>query len=45
VAARYDDKYVRENGQWKLKKMARTPYFTVPLREGWAQPDRLKMGK
>jgi hypothetical protein len=45
VAARYDDEYVRQNGQWKFKSMKLTPYFTVPLREGWAQEDRLKMGR
>lgn len=44
VAARYDDEYVRLNGQWKFKKMALTPYFMVPLKEGWAQDDLLKMG-
>ena len=44
VAARYDDEYVRRNGQWKFRKMALTPYFMVPLREGWAQPNRIKMG-
>ncbi|HLK85962.1 MAG TPA: nuclear transport factor 2 family protein [Candidatus Binataceae bacterium] len=44
VAARYDDEYVRHNGQWKFKKMALTPYFMVPLKEGWAQEDLLKMG-
>ena len=45
VAARYDDEYAKENGQWKFKKMHLTPYFTVPLKEGWAQEDRLKMGR
>ncbi|MGE0821901.1 MAG: nuclear transport factor 2 family protein [Candidatus Binatia bacterium] len=45
VAARYDDEYVKENGHWKFKKMHLTPYFTVPLKEGWAQEDRLKMGR
>ena len=45
VAARYDDEYVKQNGQWKFTKMNLTPYFTVPLREGWAQEDRLKMGR
>ena len=44
VAARYDDEYVRQNGHWKFKKMALTPYFMVPLKEGWAQDDLLKMG-
>ena len=45
VAARYDDEYSKQNGQWKFTKMNLTPYFTVPLREGWAQEDRLKMGR
>ena len=35
----------KQNGQWKFKSMNLTPYFTVPLREGWAQEDRLKMGR
>jgi ketosteroid isomerase-like protein len=45
VAARYDDEYVKQNGQWRFKRMHLTPYFAVPLREGWAQEDRLKMGR
>ncbi len=45
VAARYDDEYVKQNGQWKFKKMGLIPYFMVPLREGWAQEDRVKMGR
>ncbi len=45
VAARYDDEYVRQDGVWKFKKMSLTPYFTVPFKEGWAQEDRLKMGR
>jgi hypothetical protein len=43
VAARYNDEYVRQNGQWKFSKMSLVPYFMVPLKEGWAQEDRLKM--
>ena len=43
VAARYDDEYVRQNGAWKFRKMSLVPYFMVPLKEGWAQEDRLKM--
>ncbi len=43
VAARYDDEYVRQNGHWKFKRMNLVPYFMVPLKEGWAQADRLKM--
>jgi len=45
VAARYDDEYVREDGRWKFKKMVLTPWFMVPLREGWAGEDRIKMGR
>jgi SnoaL-like domain len=45
VAARYDDEYEKVNGKWKFKKMHLTPYFTVPHLEGWAQEDRLKMGR
>lgn len=45
VAGRYDDEYVKEDGKWKFKKMSLTPYFTVPFKEGWAQEDRLKMGR
>jgi SnoaL-like domain len=44
VAARYDDEYLRQNGEWKFSKMSLVPYFMVPLKEGWAQEDRLKMG-
>jgi hypothetical protein len=44
VAARYDDEYLRVNGEWKFSKMTLVPYFMVPLKEGWAQPNRLKMG-
>ncbi len=45
VAARFDDEYVKENGRWYFKKVKLTPYFMVPLKEGWAQEDRLKMGR
>lgn len=45
VAARYDDEYERRDGKWKFKKMSLTPYFMVPLKEGWAQDDLLKMGR
>ncbi|HZP44847.1 MAG TPA: nuclear transport factor 2 family protein [Candidatus Binataceae bacterium] len=43
VAARFNDDYVKVNGEWKFKKMALLPYFMVPLKEGWAQEDRIKM--
>jgi SnoaL-like domain len=31
VAARYDDEYVKRNGEWKFKKMSLVPYFMVPF--------------
>jgi hypothetical protein len=45
VAARYDDQYVKRDGRWKFSKMSLTPYFMVPLKEGWAGDDLLKMGR
>jgi hypothetical protein len=45
VAARFDDQYVKENNRWYFKKVKLTPYFMVPLKEGWAQEDRIKMGR
>jgi SnoaL-like protein len=45
VAARFDDEYVKENGRWYFKKVQLTPHFMVPLKEGWAQEDRIKMGR
>ena len=44
VAARYDDEYLRQDGQWRFKKMSIQPYFMVPFKEGWAQEDKVKMG-
>ena len=43
VAARFNDDYAKVNGEWKFKKMALLPYFMVPLNEGWAQEDKIKM--
>jgi hypothetical protein len=43
VAARFDDEYVRDNGRWKFRKMTLTPYFMVPLKEGWAGPNKIQM--
>lgn len=45
VAARYNDEYVKRDGRWKFSKMSLTPYFMVPLKEGWAGEDLLKMGR
>ena len=43
VAARFNDEYAKVNGEWKFKKMALLPYFMVPLKEGWAQEEKIKM--
>jgi hypothetical protein len=43
VAARFDDEYVRDNGRWKFRKMTLLPYFMVPLKEGWAGPNKIQM--
>ena len=40
----FDDEYVKEDGHWKFKKMALIPFFMVPLSEGWAGEDKIKMG-
>lgn len=45
VAARFDDEYIKDNGRWYFKKVTLTPHFMVPLKEGWAQEDRIKMGR
>jgi hypothetical protein len=36
VAGRYNDEYVRQNGEWKFSKMHVTPFFVVPHNESWA---------
>ncbi len=45
VAARYNDEYVKRDGHWLFSKMSLTPFFMVPLKEGWAGKDLLKMGR
>ena len=45
VAARYDDEYVRQDGRWLFRSMRLTPYYMVPLKEGWAGDDLIKMGR
>jgi len=44
VAARYNDEYLKREGRWRFSKMSLTPFFMVPLKEGWAGNDLLKMG-
>ena len=45
VAARYDDTYLREDGGWRFARMAMTPIFIVPLREGWAGAEKVKLAR
>ena len=45
VAARYDDAYAREDGRWVFARMAMAPIFIVPLREGWAGPEKIRLGR
>jgi hypothetical protein len=45
VAARYNDEYVKRDGKWRFSKMSLTPFFMVPLKDGWAGDDLLKMGR
>lgn len=45
VAARYNDEYVKRDGKWLFSKMSLKPFFMVPLKEGWAGDDLLKMGR
>lgn len=45
VAARYNDEYIKHDGRWRFSKMSLTPFFMVPLKEGWAGDDLLKMGR
>jgi hypothetical protein len=42
VAGRYDDEYLRSNGQWRFTRMAFTPHFIVPFNEGWANDERVR---
>ena len=37
VAARFDDEYVRQAGEWKFRSLALKVYFAVPVAEGWAE--------
>ena len=36
VAARFDDEYVRSEGEWRFKALRLHVFFAVPLQEGWA---------
>lgn len=43
VAARFDDEYVREHGAWKFRSLRLELFFAVPIAEGWAGPDRIRL--
>lgn len=36
-SARYDEEYVRQDGQWKFKNLALTSFFWTPFDEGWVK--------
>ena len=43
VAARFDDEYLREGGEWKFSLLKLSIFFVVPLREGWAGDNKIKL--
>lgn len=43
VSARYSDEYVRTPDGWRFSRMSLIPHFFVPLKEGWAQQERVKL--
>ena len=36
-SGRYDEEYVRVNGEWKFKNLKLTSHFWTPFDEGWAK--------
>ena len=36
-AARYDEEYLRVNGEWKFQRLKLTSHFWTPFDEGWAK--------
>lgn len=35
--ARYDEEYVRENGEWKIRSEVITMQFVTPFDKGWVK--------
>ena len=33
----YNEEYIREDGEWKIKSLKMTPYFFTPFDEGWVK--------
>lgn len=36
-SARYDEEYIRINGEWKFKSLKLTSYFWTPFDQGWVK--------
>jgi ketosteroid isomerase-like protein len=43
VCGKFTDSYARRDGEWLFDRIELQMYWMVPLHEGWAQPDRIKM--
>jgi hypothetical protein len=43
LAGRFADSYVRVDGSWLFAKVVLEIYYSVPVAEGWAGPDRHRM--
>ena len=45
ICGRYDNEFIRINGEWKLLKLHLVTYFKSPFEEGWLKdPDCLRFG-
>jgi SnoaL-like protein len=39
LAARYEDDYVKINGEWKFKHLRAIGRMSAPYETGWAKPE------
>lgn len=37
IAGKFENEYVKVNGEWKLKKCVARPYYITSFEEGWAK--------
>jgi hypothetical protein len=45
VCGRYDNEFIKVDGQWKLLKVHLVPYFKTPFDQGWLKnPDCVRLG-
>lgn len=45
ICGRYDNEFIKINGEWKLLKLHLVTYFKTPFEEGWLKnPDCLRFG-